>query len=172
VWLDPNKTSPFDFFQYWRNIGDGDVIKCLKMLTFLPLEQIDELSRLKDSEINRAKETLALELTALVHGAEEAARALDTSRTLFASGGAADMPETVLCASDFTDGAVDILTLLAESGLVPSKSEARRAVIQGGVEANGEKVSDIAKAYSIEQLSGEGIVVKRGKKSYRRVRLG
>jgi tyrosyl-tRNA synthetase len=169
VWLDANKTSPYEFYQYWRNVGDGDVIKCLKMLTFLPLEQIAELETLRDAEINRAKETLAFELTALVHGAEEAERARDTSRALFASGGAADMPSTELAADDFTDGVIDILAILQKSGLCASRSEARRAVEQGGVEADGNRIDSAAEAYPREALTGGGIVVRRGKKSYRRV---
>jgi tyrosyl-tRNA synthetase len=170
VWLDAEKTSPFEFFQYWRNVGDGDVINCLKMLTFLPLEQIAEFEALRDAELNRAKEVLAFELTSLVHGGEEAERARETARELFASGGAADMPETVLTDADLTDGAADILTLLHKSGLCPSRSEARRAVVQGGVEADGERVADFTAAFPAERLRA-GIVLRRGKKNYRRVTL-
>ena len=171
VWLDAEKTSPFEFFQYWRNVGDADVIKCLKMLTFLPLEQILEMEAWTDSRINEAKEILAFELTALVHGEQEAATARDTARALFSSGGAANMPEAVLTRDDFVDGKIDILAILQKSGLVPSRSEGRRAVEQGGVEVDGEKIADIGKTFAPEQLSGDGIVVKRGKKNYRRVRM-
>ena len=171
VWLDAEKTSPFEFFQYWRNVGDADVIKCLKMLTFLPLEQILEMEAWTDSRINEAKEILAFELTALVHGEQEAATARDTARALFSSGGAANMPEAVLTDADFTGGKIDILAILQKSGLVPSRSEGRRAVEQRGVEVDGEKIADIGKTFAPEQLSGDGIVVKRGKKNYRRVRM-
>ena len=169
VWLDAAKTSPFEFFQYWRNVGDADVIKCLKMLTFLPLEQITEMESWTDGRINEAKEVLAYELTALVHGEDEAVKARDTARALFSSGGAAEMPTVTLDADDFTDGTIDILTILAKSGLVPSKSEARRAVEQGGVEVDGTKIADIKAVFAAEQLAGDGIVVRRGKKNYKRV---
>ncbi|MDR0838575.1 MAG: tyrosine--tRNA ligase [Oscillospiraceae bacterium] len=171
VWLDPDKTSPFEFFQYWRNVGDADVIKCLKMLTFLPLEQIAEMERWQDNKINDAKEVLAFELTSLVHGSDEAEKARDTARALFSSGGAAEMPTVTLDDTDFTDGAIDILTILAKSGLVPSKSEARRAVEQGGVEVDGVKIPDIAQSFTRAQLTGDGLVVRRGKKSYKRVNV-
>jgi tyrosyl-tRNA synthetase len=170
VWLDPNKTSPFEFFQYWRNVDDADVIKCMKMLTFLPLEQIADMESWRDGRINDAKEILAYELTALVHGAEEAEKARETSRALFSTGGAADMPEAIVTDADFTDGAIDILGVLVKSGLCATRSEARRAVEQGGVEVDGEKIADIAIKYSPEQLAGGGIVVRRGKKNYRRVK--
>ena len=169
VWLDAAKTSPFEFFQYWRNVGDADVIKCLKMLTFLPLEQITEMETWTDGRVNEAKEVLAYELTALVHGTDEAEKARDTARALFSSGGAAEMPTATLDAADFTDGAIDILTILAKSGLVPSKSEARRAVEQGGVEVDGMKIADIKTMFTAEQLAGDGVVVRRGKKNYKRV---
>ena len=170
VWLDPNKTTPYEFYQYWRNIGDADVLKCLRMLTFLPLEQIDEMDKWEGSKLNEAKEILAYELTSLVHCEEEAKKAQETSRALFSTGGdLANMPTTVLTQADLTDGSIDILTLLVTSGLTPSKSEARRAVQQGGVEAGGEKVTDIARAFTASELSGEGLVLKRGKKSYNRV---
>ena len=173
VWLDPEKTSPYDFYQYWRNVGDADVLKCLRMLTFLPLEQIDEMDKWEGSQLNEAKEILAYELTSLVHSKEEAEKAQAAARALFAGGGdSANMPTTELSADDLTDGAIDILTLLVKSGLVPSKSEARRAVQQGGVEAGGEKVTDIAKSYGANELSGEGLVLRRGKKNYNRVILG
>ncbi len=170
VWLDPEKTSPYDFYQYWRNIGDADVLKCLRMLTFLPLEQIDEMDKWEGAQLNEAKEILAYELTALVHSKEEAEKAQETAKALFSSGGdIANMPTTELTEADLADGDLDILALLVKSGLCPSKSEARRAVQQGGVEAAGEKVSDIGKTYSSKELSGEGLVLRRGKKNYNRV---
>ena len=171
VWLDPDKTSPFDFFQYWRNVGDEDVIKCLKMLTFLPLEEITAMEAWEGSELNRAKEILAAELTALVHGKEEADRALETARALFSAGGASEMPTVELAPDDLTDGAIDILSILVKSGLCPSKSEARRAVEQGGVEADGERVREFGKSFDAQALSGDGIVVKRGKKKFKRITL-
>ena len=143
VWLDPNKTYPFDFYQYWRNLADADVLKCIRMLTFLPLEQIDEMDSWEGSQLNKAKEILAFELTKLVHGEEEAVRAQESARALFSQGNAADMPTAELTEEDLTEGTIDILTLLAKSGLVSSKSEARRAVQQGGVAVDGEKVTDI-----------------------------
>ena len=169
VWLDPEKTSPYEFYQYWRNVGDDDVIKCLKMLTFLPLEQIDEMAKWEGSQLNRAKEILAYELTALVHSKEDAENAQATAKALFSAGGAADMPTCTLTAEDLQDGKIDILTILVKSGLCPSKGDARRNVQQGGVEAAGEKVTDIAKAFDLSQLSGDGIVVKRGKKNFRKI---
>ena len=173
VWLDPEKTSPYDFYQYWRNVGDADVLKCLRMLTFLPLEQIDEMDKWEGSQLNTAKEILAYELTSLVHSREEAEKAQATARALFSGGGdSANMPTTRLSAEELSDGKIDILSLLVKSGLVPSKSEARRAVQQGGVEAGGEKVTDIAKSFDESELSGEGLVLKRGKKNYNRVVLG
>jgi tyrosyl-tRNA synthetase len=169
VWLDPNKTTPFEFYQYWRNVSDADVIKCLKLLTFLPLEQIWEMERLKGEELNSAKETLAFELTALIHGSEIAEQSRDTARELFKSGGAADMPSVELCEADFEGGAIDVLALLQKSGLCPSKSEARRAVDQGGVEINGEKVTAISASFTAEDCAGDGVVIRRGKKNFRRV---
>ena len=171
VWLDPNKTSPFEFYQYWRNVGDADVMKCLRMLTFLPLEQIEEMSTWKDQKINEAKEILAWELTNLVHGPEAADAARDTARALFTSGGAADMPVCELTEADLTDGKADILTLLVASGLCASRGDARRNVQQGGVEAGGEKVTDTAASYGAEDLSGDGLIVKKGKKNFRRIVL-
>ncbi len=168
VWLDPNKTSPFDFYQYWRNIGDADVLKCIRMLTFLPLEEIDKMDTWEGSQLNTAKEILAYELTKLVHGDEEAEKAQASAKALFSTGGTADMPTTTLTAKDFTDGVIDILTMLQKSGLVPSKSEARRAVEQGGVTVEGEKITDIKTVYTPEQI-GEGIVIRRGKKSYKKI---
>ena len=169
VWLDPKKTSPYDFYQYWRNVGDADVLKCIRMLTFLPLEQIDEMDQWEGSQLNQAKEILAYELTSMVHGEEEAKRARESARALFSQGNAADMPTAELTEEDFTDGAIDILTMLLKSGLVPSKAEARRAVQQGGVTVDGEKVTEIQTAYQKEQISGEGLVVKKGKKNFRKI---
>ncbi|MCI9230358.1 MAG: tyrosine--tRNA ligase, partial [Lachnospiraceae bacterium] len=174
VWLDPNKTSPFEFYQYWRNVSDADVLKCLRMLTFLPIEQIDEMDRWEGSQLNQAKEILAFELTKMVHGEEEAQKAQESARALF-SGGAgsgADMPASQLTESDFQDGAIDILGILVKSGLTASRSEARRAVEQGGVTVDDEKIGDIKTQYRPEQLAGDGIVVRRGKKNYRRVTMG
>lgn len=168
VWLDPNKTTPFEFFQYWRNIDDADVIKCLKMLTFLPLEQIQEMESWQGSELNKAKEILAYELTKLVHGGEEAERALESAKALFSQGNASDMPMAELTEADFTDDKIDILALLVKAGLAPSKSEARRNVEQGGVSVDGNKVADL-KAVFDKGVFLEGVVVKRGKKSFRKV---
>ena len=169
VWLDPNKTSPFDFYQYWRNVDDADVLKCLRMLTFLPLSQIEEMESWEGSQLNQAKEILAYELTKLVHGEEEAAKAQESARALFSSGAAADMPTETLSAADFTDGVIDVVTLVHKAGLVTSKSDGRRAVEQGGVTVDGEKVGDIKHTFALEQFAGEGLVVKRGKKNFRRV---
>jgi tyrosyl-tRNA synthetase len=169
VWLDPEKTSPFEFYQYWRNVSDADVIKCLKMLTFLPLEEIEKMEGWEGSELNKAKEILAYELTKLVHGEEEAVKSQEAAKALFASGSAANMPSYELTEEDFTEESVDILTLLHVSGLVPSKSEARRAVQQGGVSVDGEKIADIKTAFTKEQFTGDGLVIKRGKKNFRRV---
>ena len=169
VWLDPNKTSPFEFYQYWRNIGDADVLKCLRMLTFLPLEQIDEMDKWEGSQLNKAKEILAFELTSLVHGEEEAKKAEVSARELFTGGNAANMPTSELAAEDFTEGVIDILSLLQKSGLAPSRSEARRNVEQGGVSVDGEPVKDVKAVFTKEQLSGEGLVVKRGKKNFKKV---
>lgn len=169
VWLDPNKTSPFDFYQYWRNVADADVLKCIRMLTFLPLEEIDKMDSWEGAQLNTAKEILAYELTKLVHGEEEAKKAQESARALFSKGNAAEMPTAQLTEEDLTDGKIDILTMLVKSGLVTSKSEARRAVQQGGVAVDGEKVSDIAASFGKEDLSGEGIILKKGKKNFRRV---
>lgn len=168
VWLDGNKTTPFEFFQYWRNIDDADVIKCLKMLTFIPLEEIKEMEGWQGSELNKAKEILAFDLTKQIHGEEEATKAREAARALFSSGNAADMPAYTVTAEDLSEGNIDILTLLHSSGLVPSKSEARRAVQQGGVSVNGEKVTDIYASYPASAFDGEGIVLKKGKKNFRR----
>ena len=172
VWLDPEKTSPFEFYQYWRNVADADVIKCMKMLTFLPLEEIEKMEGWEGSELNKAKEILAYELTNLVHGEEEAVKAQEAAKALFASGNAANMPSYEVKEEDFTEGSIDILTLLHVSGLVPSKSEARRAVQQGGVSVDGEKVTDIKAAFDKEKFAGDGMVLKRGKKNFRKVLLG
>ncbi len=169
VWLDPAKTSPFEFYQYWRNVADADVLKCIRMLTFLPLEEIDKMDSWEGAQLNTAKEILAYELTKMVHGEEEAKKAQEAAKALFSQGAAADMPTTILTGDDLTDGAIDILTLLVKSGLVPSKAEARRAVQQGGVAVNGEKVSDIHTGYGADTFSGDGIVLKKGKKSFRKI---
>ena len=170
VWLDREKTSPYDFYQYWRNVADADVLKCIRMLTFLPLEQIDEMDKWEGSQLNVAKEILAYELTKLVHGDEEANKAQASARSLFGSGDSADMPTAELSASDLTDGAIDILSILVKSGLVASRSEARRAVEQGGVTVDGEKISDIKTVYDSKALA-DGMVVRRGKKNYKKVIL-
>ena len=168
VWLDPNKTSPYDFYQYWRNVGDADVLKCIRMLTFLPIEQINEMDAWEGSQLNTAKEILAYELTKMVHGEEEAEKAQASAKALFGAGAQADMPTTTLADEDFADGNVDILTILVKSGLVPSRSEARRAVEQGGVTVDGEKVTDIKTVYAREDMK-EGLVIRRGKKSFKKV---
>ena len=170
VWLDPNKTTPFEFYQYWRNVGDADVLKCLRMLTFLPLEQIDEMDKWEGSQLNTAKEILAYELTKLVHGEEEAEKAQTAARALFSGQGSLEnMPSYNLTAEDFTDGSIDILAVLQKSGLAPTRSEARRNVEQGGVSVNGEQVKDIKASYTREDFAGEGMVVKRGKKKFMKV---
>ena len=172
VWLDPNKTSPLEFYQYWRNVSDADVLKCLRMLTFLPLEQIDEMDKWEGSQLNQAKEILAFELTKLVHGEEEAKKAEEGAKALFAGGGNTDnMPTTILSADDFREDTIDILTLLVKSGLSASRNEARRAVEQGGVSLDGEKVTDIKAAFEKTAFSGDGVVVKRGKKNFRKITL-
>ena len=172
VWLDPEKTSPFDFYQYWRNVGDADVLKCLRMLTFLPLEQIDEMDKWEGSQLNKAKEILAFELTKLVHGEEEAAKAQEGARALFAGGANTEnMPTCELGEEDFTDGNIDILTVLTKSGLAASRSEARRNVEQGGVSAGGTQIKDIKAVFAKEQFAGDGVVIKRGKKNFKKVIL-
>ena len=172
LWLDPNKTSPFDFYQYWRNVADADVLKCLRMLTFLPLEQIDEMDKWEGSQLNQAKEILAFELTKLVHGEEEAAKAQEGARALFSAGGSTiNMPTSELTEEDFKENAMDILTILTKSGLASSRSEARRNVEQGGVSVDGETVKDIHAAFEKDRFAGEGLVVKRGKKNFRKVIL-
>ncbi|XCP84658.1 tyrosine--tRNA ligase [Roseburia hominis] len=169
VWLDPKKTSPFEFYQYWRNVADADVLKCIRMLTFLPLEEIDKMDSWEGAQLNKAKEILAYELTKLVHGEEEAEKAQKSAKELFSAGNAANMPTAELAEEDFVDGKIDILNLLVKSGLVASKSEARRTVQQGGAAVDGEKVSDIATVYAKEDFEGEGKVVRRGKKNFRKV---
>ena len=169
VWLDPNKTSPFDFYQYWRNVGDADVLKCIRMLTFLPLEEIDKMDTWEGAQLNTAKEILAYELTKLVHGEEEAQKAQESARALFSQGNADNMPTTELEEADFQDGKIDILAVLVKSGQASSRSDARRAVTQGGVSVDGEKVTDITTTYAPADFDGEGKIVKKGKKNFRRV---
>ena len=170
VWLDPNKTTPFDFYQYWRNVGDADVLKCIRMLTFLPLEQIDEMDKWEGSQLNTAKEILAYELTKLVHGQEEAEKAQSAARAIFGGGGdTADMPCTCLCREDAQGDSIGLLDLMVKCKLVPSKKEARRLVEQGGVEVNGEKVTDVSAAFPCTDFCGEGLVIKKGKKVFHKV---
>ena len=172
VWLDPNKTSPYEFYQYWRNIGDADVLKCLRMLTFLPLEQIDEMDQWEGSQLNTAKEILAFELTKLVHGEEEAKKAQEAAKALFVGGGdMSNVPSTTLEADALTDGAIGILDLMLKCGLVPSKKEARRLIEQGGVELDGQKVTDVNASVSAGQLSGDGVMIKKGKKVFHRANI-
>ncbi len=171
VWLDPEKTSPFDFYQYWRNIADADVLKCIRMLTFLPLEEINAMDEWEGSQLNKAKEILAFELTQMIHGKEEAEKAQESARTLFSQGNAAEMPTAELTAEDLEENAVDILTLLLKSGLVTSKSEARRAVEQGGIAVDGEKVTDIHEVFTADAFAGDGLILKKGKKNFRKVVL-
>ena len=170
VWLDPEKTSPYDFYQYWRNIEAADVLKCIRMLTFLPLEQIDEMDKWEGAQLNKAKEILAYELTALVHGKEEAEKAQAAARAIFSAGSAENMPTAEIASADLIDGGMDILTILVKAALVPSKSEARRAVEQGGVSVNDAKVTDIKAIFTAEALT-EGLVVRRGKKAFKKVVL-
>ena len=169
VWLDENKTTPFEFYQYWRNVADADVLKCIRMLTFLPLEEIDKMDSWEGAQLNTAKEILAYELTKLVHGEEEAKKAQESARALFTQGNASEMPTTELEEADFEDGGIDILTMLVKADLVPSKSEARRAVQQGGVSVDGEKVNDIKAVYTKDVLAHEGVILKKGKKNFRRI---
>ena len=172
VWLDPNKTSPYEFYQYWRNVGDDDVLKCIRMLSFLPLEEIDKMDHWEGAQLNTAKEILAYELTKLVHGEEEATKAQETARGLFSKGGdTANMPATALTPADLTDGAIGVMELMLRCGLVPSKGEARRLIQQGGVEVAGEKVKEISAAVTADQLAGDGIVLKKGKKVFHRAYL-
>ena len=170
VWLDPEKTSPYDFYQYWRNVGDADVLKCLRMLTFLPIEQIDEMDKWEGAQLNEAKDILAMELTTLVHGEEEAKKAREASRALFGGGAAsANVPSYQLQDTDLKDGRIDILSVLVASGLCPSRSDARRNVQQGGVSVDGEAVKDIAASWAAEEFAGDGKLVKRGKKNFIKV---
>ncbi len=171
VWLDENKTSPFEFYQYWRNVADADVLRMIRMLTFLPLEQIDEMDKWEGAELNKAKEILAFELTKLVHGEEEAKKAEESAKALFSGAGTLEMPTATVTEADLRDGKIDILGILTVSGLTPSRSEARRAVEQGGVTVDDVKITDIKTLYSPEDLSGDGIVVRRGKKNYKRVKF-
>ena len=169
VWLDPNKTSPYDFYQYWRNVEDADVLKCLRMLTFLPIEQIEEMDGWEGSELNRAKEILAWELTNLVHGQEEADKAQAAAKALFGGGGDRDsMPTTELDGGSFSDGEIGILNLLVACGLASSKGEARRLVQQGGVSVNDEKITDIDRKFGCELFQGDGAIIKKGKKVFHR----
>ena len=171
VWLDPNKTSPYDFYQYWRNVGDSDVLKCIRMLTFLPLEQIDEMDKWEGSQLNRAKEILAYELTALVHGEEEAKKAEESAKALFGAGGSsANMPTSVLTDADFENGSINVLSMLVTTGLCPSRGEARRLVQQGGVMVDDVKVASIDESLARERFEGDGIIVRKGKKVYHRVK--
>ena len=172
VWLDPNKTAPYEFYQYWRNVGDQDVLKCLRMLTFLPLEQINEMDKWEGSQLNTAKEILAFELTKLVHGEEEAKKAQNAAKALFVGGGdMSNVPTTTLTAENLTDGSIGILDMMVTCKLAPSKKEARRLVEQGGVTVNDEKVSDVNTRYTADDLSGDGIMVRKGKKVYHRVQM-
>ena len=173
VWLDPNKTTPYDFYQYWRNVGDDDVLKCLRMLTFLPLEQIDEMDKWEGAQLNTAKEILAFELTKLVHGEEEARKAEAAAKALFVGGGdMSNVPSTQLTGEDLTDGSIGVLDLMVKCKLAPSKKEARRLVEQGGVEVNGQKVAGVAAAYTAADLSGEGLMIKKGKKVFHKATIG
>ena len=169
VWLDPEKTSPYEFYQYWRNVADADVLKCIRMLTFLPLEQIDEMDKWEGAQLNKAKEILAFELTKMVHGEEEAKKAEETAKAIFTSGDAANMATVKLEDDAFTDGSIDIVSLIHAAGLAATKSEARRVVTQGGASVAGEKVSDIAAKFDKEFFAGDGVVVKKGKKSFIKV---
>ena len=172
VWLDPKKTSPYDFYQYWRNVGDSDVLKCIRMLTFLPLEQIDEMDKWEGSQLNRAKEILAYELTALVHGEEEAKKAEESAKALFGAGGdSANMPTSVLTDADFENGSINVISMLVTTGLCPSRGEARRLVQQGGVTVDDVKVASIDENLARERFEGEGIIVRKGKKVFHRVKV-
>ena len=170
VWLDPNKTSPFDFYQYWRNVDDADVIKCMRLLTFLPLEEIDEMAKWEGSELNKAKEILAYQLTELVHGEEEAKKAQEGARALFSGADTSHMPTTELAEEDFDEeGKIDLITLLVKAELVPSRSEGRRAIQQGGVSIDGDKITDIYHTVEKDAFAGDGIVLKRGKKKFKKI---
>ena len=170
VWLDPNKTTPFEFFQYWRNVSDADVLKCIRMLTFLPLEEIDKMESLEGAQLNEAKEILAFELTKLVHGEEEAAKAKEASHALFAGGANnANMPTVTVTAEDFPDGELDIISVLVKAGLCESRGDGRRNIQQGGVSVNDEKVTDISTKYTLDDFKGEGLIIRRGKKKFAKV---
>ena len=171
VWLDPNKTSPFEFYQYWRNVADADVFKCMRMLTFLSLEEIEEIEKWEGNRINEAKEVLAFELTKLVHSEEEAIKAQESSRALFSGAAHADMPTTEIEEADLTDGVIDLISLLVKAELAPTRSEARRNIEQGGVTVDGEKVSDVKATFTKDALAGDGMVIKRGKKKFKKVVL-
>lgn len=170
VWLDPNKTTPFEFFQYWRNVSDADVLKCIRMLTFLPLEEIDKMESWKGAQLNEAKEILAFELTKLVHGEEEAAKAKEASHALFAGGANnANMPTVTVTAEDFPDGELDIISVLVKAGLCDSRGDGRRNIQQGGVSVADEKVTDISTKYTLDDFKGEGLIIRRGKKKFAKV---
>lgn len=171
VWLDPNKTSPFEFYQYWRNVADADVFKCMRMLTFLSLEEIEEIEKWEGNRINEAKEVLAFELTKLVHSEEEAIKAQESSRALFSGAAHADMPTTEIEEADLTDGVIDLISLLVKAELAPTRSEARRNIEQGGVTVDGEKISDVKATFTKDALAGDGMVIKRGKKKFKKVVL-
>jgi tyrosine--tRNA ligase len=170
VWLDPNKTTPFEFFQYWRNVSDADVLKCIRMLTFLPLEEIDKMESWEGAQLNKAKEILAFELTKLVHGEEEAAKAKEASHALFAGGANnANMPTVTVTAEDFPDGELDIISVLVKAGLCDSRGDGRRNIQQGGVSVADEKVTDISTKYTLDDFKGEGLIIRRGKKKFAKV---
>ena len=170
VWLDPNKTTPFEFFQYWRNVSDADVLKCIRMLTFLPLEEIDKMESWEGAQLNEAKEILAFELTKLVHGEEEATKAKEASHALFAGGSNnANMPTVTVTAEDFPDGELDIISVLVKAGLCESRGDGRRNIQQGGVSVNDEKVTDISTKYTLDNFKGEGLIIRRGKKKFAKV---
>ena len=170
VWLDPNKTTPFEFFQYWRNVSDADVLKCIRMLTFLPLEEIDKMESWEGAQLNEAKEILAFELTKLVHGEEEATKAKEASHAIFAGGANnANMPTVTVTAEDFPDGELDIISVLVKAGLCESRGDGRRNIQQGGVSVNDEKVTDISTKYTLDDFKGEGLIIRRGKKKFAKV---
>ena len=169
VWLDPEKTTPFEFYQYWRNVADADVLRCIRMLTFLPLEEIDAMDSWEGSQLNKAKEILAYELTKLVHGEEEANRAQESAKALFSTGVAAEMPTTELSGEDFTDGRIDMIGVLVKAGLVASRSEGRRAIEQGGVTFGEEKITDVKTTFEADAFGKDGVVVRRGKKNFRKI---
>ncbi len=171
IWLDPKKTTPYEFYQYWRNVDDADVLNFLRKMTFLPLEQIEEMDAWEGSQLNQAKEILAYELTTMVHGEEEAKKAQESAKTLFGAGGAGEIPTAELTEADLTDGAIDLISILVKSGLVASRSDGRRAIQQGGVTVDGEKVTDFKAEYTGEQLQGEGITVRKGKKNFKKIVL-